>query len=367
MLFLCLQPVNCIESSRYLENGADIVAPPQVDLSSTSRLGTALREEWIAFEADVAVAEAALMAAEGGFAFSFVEGALVQALQEGSWLLLDEINLAPPEALERMAGLLDGPRGSLVLAERGDGSAIIRHESFRLFAAMNPATDAGKRDLPAPLRNHFTELWVSEPTSHDDFAAIVDRYLPGIGAAIVDGIVRFYFKVKEEADAGLQDGAGHKPAYNLRTLCRALEYCAAASSTYGLARALCDGLDMSFVTQLDQASVPRVKFLIEAHCLGGKKIQVIVGEGGVRRLDVASHRRAIVLADPCFLDDMVHLRSDSDLRAPTEYRLWRELVFRHLALRTSSLRDSGLKQGRLSTRMPSRRPTSSSRPPCAST
>lgn len=35
--------------------------------------------------------------AEGGFAFAFQEGALVQALRHGAWLLLDEINLAPPE------------------------------------------------------------------------------------------------------------------------------------------------------------------------------------------------------------------------------------------------------------------------------
>lgn len=35
---------------------------------------------------------------------------------------------------------------------------VPRHPSFRLLAAMNPATDAGKRDLPAPLRNRFTEV-----------------------------------------------------------------------------------------------------------------------------------------------------------------------------------------------------------------
>jgi len=35
---------------------------------------------------------------------------------------------------------------------------VPRHPNFRLLAAMNPATDAGKRDLPAPLRNHFTEV-----------------------------------------------------------------------------------------------------------------------------------------------------------------------------------------------------------------
>ena len=37
------------------------------------------------------------MMAEKDFAFAFVEGALVKAVREGWWLLLDEINLAPAE------------------------------------------------------------------------------------------------------------------------------------------------------------------------------------------------------------------------------------------------------------------------------
>lgn len=66
----------------------------------------------------------------------------------------------PPwlQALERIAGLLEGCTSSIVLAERGDAAPVTRHPGFRLLAAMNPATDAGKRDLPAPLRNRFTEV-----------------------------------------------------------------------------------------------------------------------------------------------------------------------------------------------------------------
>jgi hypothetical protein len=39
--------------------------------------------------------------------FAFVEGALVAALRDGSWLLLDEVNLAPAETLERLAGIME--------------------------------------------------------------------------------------------------------------------------------------------------------------------------------------------------------------------------------------------------------------------
>jgi UDP-N-acetylmuramyl pentapeptide phosphotransferase/UDP-N-acetylglucosamine-1-phosphate transferase len=79
-----------------------------------------------------------------------MEGILIEALRSGAWLLLDEINLGSAETLQRLAGLLEG--GSITLTERGDTTPIPRHAGFRLFAAMNPATDFGKRDLPASLR-----------------------------------------------------------------------------------------------------------------------------------------------------------------------------------------------------------------------
>ena len=57
--------------------------------------------------------------------------------------------------------MLEGSSGSVTIAERGDMVGVPRHPNFRLLAAMNPATDAGKRDLPAPLRNRFTEVGIT--------------------------------------------------------------------------------------------------------------------------------------------------------------------------------------------------------------
>jgi midasin len=42
-----------------------------------------------------------------------------------------------------LAGLLESERGSITVLEQGGGDAVPRHPNFRLFAAMNPATDAG--------------------------------------------------------------------------------------------------------------------------------------------------------------------------------------------------------------------------------
>lgn len=51
--------------------------------------------------------------------FSFVEGALVKVIKRGDWVLLDEVNLASPETLECLNGILESQNGSLVVLERG--------------------------------------------------------------------------------------------------------------------------------------------------------------------------------------------------------------------------------------------------------
>lgn len=63
-----------------------------------------LSREWDAFAERVAVLDQKRVQVKKSFAFAFVEGALVKALREGHWLLLDEINLAPSAALQRLLG-----------------------------------------------------------------------------------------------------------------------------------------------------------------------------------------------------------------------------------------------------------------------
>lgn len=55
------------------------------------------RQAWSRFAVTLEGAEQSFSVAMGGLAFAFREGALVKAVREGHWLLLDEINLAPPE------------------------------------------------------------------------------------------------------------------------------------------------------------------------------------------------------------------------------------------------------------------------------
>ena len=100
-----------------------------------------------------------------------------------------------------------------MLAERGDTAPVARHPSFRLFGAMNPANDAGKRDLPASVRSRFTELYMGETTTREDLSAIVTSSLAGVPRAPVDDIVDFFLAARTEAETRLLDSAGQKPQF----------------------------------------------------------------------------------------------------------------------------------------------------------
>lgn len=159
----------------------------------------ALRESWRHFSSQLTKFQAQKQQIESNFLFSFVEGTLVKAVRQGHWVLLDEINLASTETLECLSGLLEGPTGTLLLTERGDGEPSPRHKDFRVFACMNPATDVGKRDLPPGVRNRMTEIYVDELENSEDLELLVKSYLRNVasGKGVISGVVAFYLAAKK--------------------------------------------------------------------------------------------------------------------------------------------------------------------------
>ncbi|XP_057977825.1 midasin isoform X2 [Malania oleifera] len=210
--------------------------------------------------------------ASSGMVFSFVEGAFVSALKHGDWILLDEVNLAPPETLQRITGVLEGDYGSFCLAERGDVDYIHRHPNFRIFACMNPATDAGKRDLPLSLCSRFTEYFVDDVLDDGDLSLFINQFMDDNNSNIelVNKIMHFYKAAKKGSEEKLQDGANQKPQYSLRSLYRALEYTKKARKKFEFQRALYDGFCMFFLTLLDGTSAKLMNQMILSYLLGGK-------------------------------------------------------------------------------------------------
>lgn len=84
------------------------------------------------------------------------EGPLIQAMKDGSVLILDEINLADDAVLERLNSVLERER-TLLVPETNE--EIRASDGFLVAACMNPGTDVGKRELTRALRNRFTEIY----------------------------------------------------------------------------------------------------------------------------------------------------------------------------------------------------------------
>lgn len=89
----------------------------------------------------------------------FQEGALPVALRRGHWLLLDEMNLAEPQVLERLNSALEIPP-TLVLSEGhgtafGPGGEVEVASGFRMLATLNPAEYAGRSVLSPAFRNRW--------------------------------------------------------------------------------------------------------------------------------------------------------------------------------------------------------------------
>lgn len=113
--------------------------------------------------------------------FEWADGPLVMAMKHGDLLLLDEISLAEDAVLERLNSVLE-PSRTLVLAEKGacdvnENRVLEAHDSFQVFATMNPGGDFGKRELSPALRSRFTEIWVSPVTDHIDIDLVLQRVL----------------------------------------------------------------------------------------------------------------------------------------------------------------------------------------------
>ena len=203
-------------------------------------------------------------------AFSFIEGSLVKAVRNGDWVLLDEINLASTDTLETIADLLDSKNPSVLLTEAGNVERIDAHPDFRVFAAMNPATDVGKRDLPAGIRSRFTELYVESPDKDmKSLQSIVRSYLRNEMAtdqSVVLDASTLYQKITMLAKENkLVDGAGQKPHFSLRTLTRTLSYAKRIAPLCNLRRALYEGFQMGFLTCLDVESERLIQPVIVQH------------------------------------------------------------------------------------------------------
>ncbi|KAJ1964639.1 AAA ATPase midasin, partial [Dispira parvispora] len=115
--------------------------------------------------------------------FEWIDGVLIQALEQGHWLLIDNANLCNPSILDRLNGLLE-PHGSLAVHERGlvggDIRTVTPHPNFRIFMTCNPQFG----ELSRAMRNRGIEISLlgNECTqSYPDLLRLVTQHGMGSG------------------------------------------------------------------------------------------------------------------------------------------------------------------------------------------
>eukprot|EP01061_Rhynchopus_euleeides_P037059 TRINITY_DN626_c0_g1_i2.p1 TRINITY_DN626_c0_g1~~TRINITY_DN626_c0_g1_i2.p1 ORF type:complete len:1401 (+),score=678.40 TRINITY_DN626_c0_g1_i2:591-4205(+) len=221
-------------------------------------------------------------------AFEFMEGTLVTAFKEGKWLLLDEVNLADAEILERISQAIElvhhveGDRvtatAQITITEKGADATIKMHPNFRLFACMNPPTDVGKKDLPPSLKSRYTELYCDELTDRADLRVVVDRLIGGlVPDPPIEGIVDYYLACREHSATRLTDNdpSTPKPHYSLRTLTRALRFTRQMVGIYGFDSALLEGIYLCFYSQLSRPFQAVMNGFVSQYLLRGKPLPAV--------------------------------------------------------------------------------------------
>lgn len=231
-----------------------------------------------AFSAKLDAFERQTSGPSNAFRFAFAEGNLVKAVREGHFVLLDEINLASSDTLESLSDLLDfgkDARPFIILTEAGSVERIEAHPDFRVFAAMNPASDVGKKDLPMGLRSRFTEIYVDSPDQDTkSLESIIRAYLEQAIQSEKDKglpttITEIYQDIQRIAnEEGVVDGSGQRPHFSLRTLTRTLAHSLDIIERCSIRRALYEGFCMCFFTSLDPPSETKVQELVRSKLFG---------------------------------------------------------------------------------------------------
>jgi len=127
--------------------------------------------------------------------FAWKDAEFLKAMQEGHWVLLDEMNLAPQAVLEGLNAVLDH-RGVVYIPELG--RSFTRHPSFRIFAAQNPLHQGGgRKGLPKSFINRFTKVYL-EDLQPNDLVLVCRHLFPECDEDVLRAMIAFNTRLNQE-------------------------------------------------------------------------------------------------------------------------------------------------------------------------
>ena len=201
----------------------------------------------------------------GGFkpnqegSFEWNPGVLIEAMKGGHWLVLDEVNLAPSQIIERINSLLDddgfliinehkgekwiqaeeydkrfGEHAARFLAEGSSKSEAEEkarremekdklyriHENFRLFATMNPAEEVGRQVFSPALMNRFRVKWIDEIPRDQIGQILTDKYGSFADRAFIDKALEVHYYMDKRSGELSKNGVCYTIRHILRWMDR---------------------------------------------------------------------------------------------------------------------------------------------------
>ena len=164
---------------------------------------------------------------EGGDAghFEWRNGPFLDAMEQGHWILLDELNLASQSILEGLNAVFDH-RNEVYIPELNRTFPL--HSQTKIFACQNPISEGGDRKgLPKSFLNRFSKIFMSG-LCDDDYVIICESIHPNIGTELVNKMVQFSSSLEKEIVVKKAWGQCGAPwEFNLRDL---LRWCQATES-----------------------------------------------------------------------------------------------------------------------------------------
>ncbi|KAJ1819886.1 AAA ATPase midasin, partial [Coemansia sp. RSA 2675] len=181
--------------------------------------------------------------------FAWCDAPFLQALKQGDWVLLDEINLASQSVLEGLNSCLDH-RGTVYISELDREFSL--SPGFRLFAAQNPVGQGGgRKGLPRSFVNRFTQVYMDE-LARDDLRIICDNMY--MGHASIEQVLEFNWLMHQRTMSQRLFGhAGAPWEFNLRDVSRFMELALTPSALEQGARPIDEYVEMLYVQRMRTA------------------------------------------------------------------------------------------------------------------
>ena len=208
----------------------------------------------------------------------WIDGILTEAMRNGDWIVLDEINAALPEVLFVLQSVLDDD-GYIVLEEKDDKEIVYKHPNFRLFATCNPPEYAGTKEMNKALLSRFAICINAEFPNKTTELEIIEHRLGNTIAQspVAQKLVEYAAQTRKNKELGTADYA-----INTRDILNTLQLAELMEPLEALALAFSNKLD-----RVDNNTVKTAARLFLPSTKKNTKTQTHITD--VHELQIGSH------------------------------------------------------------------------------